>query len=58
MTSDAIRTYLKDGKILVNDLEIVTGMLTVSKNFKPEFVENEKWATASNMKSSVMLDKV
>lgn len=37
LPSDAIRSYLKDGKLAVNGNEIVSGMLTISKHFKPEF---------------------
>jgi len=58
LPSDMIRTYLKEGKISVNGNEIVSGMLTVSKHFKPEFSKSSQWAVASNMKSSVMLDVV
>lgn len=58
MPSEKVRTYLREGKIDVNGLEVVTGMLTISKHFKPEYVNSKEWAVASNMKSSVMLDIV
>jgi hypothetical protein len=58
LSSDAIRTYIKDGKIDVNGLQIVTGMLTISKVFNQDYQNSKDWACASSMKSSVMLDIV
>jgi hypothetical protein len=37
LTSDEIRTYLKEGKVEVSGLEVVSGMLTVSKVFKDDY---------------------
>lgn len=56
LTSDEIRTYLKQGKVEVNGLEVVTGMLTVSKQFKPAIQQDKAWACASSMRNAVMLD--
>ena len=56
MSSDAIRSYLKAGSLKVGDMNIVAGMLKINKDFKKEYVESKKWAVASSMLSSVMLD--
>jgi len=53
-----VRTYIREGKIEVMGLPITTGMLTISKSFKEEYLKSKQWAVASNMKSSVMLDIV
>lgn len=37
MSSDLVRDYLKNGKVMVAGLEITTGMLTISKHFKEEY---------------------
>jgi isoleucyl-tRNA synthetase len=51
-----IRQYLKTENIEVNGLQITAGMLKVSKDFKEEYQKSTKWAVASSMLSSVMLD--
>lgn len=56
LSSDEIRTYLKEGKVEVNGLAVVTGMLTVSKQFKPAIQTDKAWACASSMRNAVMLD--
>jgi hypothetical protein len=58
LSSEKVLQYLNTGKVEVNGLEIVTGMLTISKAFKPEYQKSKQWAVASNMKSSVMLDVI
>lgn len=58
LSSDSIREYLKTGKVDVNGLPVVTGMLTISKVFKDQYQKSTEWAVASSMKSSVMLDIV
>lgn len=58
LPSDKVREYLKHGKVEVCGLEVVTGMLVISKHFKEEYTKSKQWAVASNMKSSVMLDIV
>jgi len=37
LSSDSIREYLKTGKVDVNGLPVVTGMLTISKVFKDQY---------------------
>lgn len=56
LSSDMIRQYLKTENIEVNGLNITSGMLKVSKDFKEEYQKSTKWAVASSMLSSVMLD--
>jgi isoleucyl-tRNA synthetase len=56
LSSDMIRQYLKTENIEVNGLQITAGMLKVSKDFKEEYQKSTKWAVASSMLSSVMLD--
>jgi predicted class III extradiol MEMO1 family dioxygenase len=56
LSSDMIRQYLKTENIEVNGLNITAGMLKVSKDFKEEYQKSTKWAVASSMLSSVMLD--
>ena len=56
LSSDMIRQYLKTDNIEVNGLNITAGMLKISKDFKDEYQKSKKWAVASSMLSSVMLD--
>jgi hypothetical protein len=56
LSSDMIRQYLKTENIEVGGLNITAGMLKVSKDFKEEYQKSSKWAVASSMLSSVMLD--
>lgn len=56
LSSDMIRQYLKTDSIEVNGLNITAGMLKISKDFKEEYRTSTKWAVASSMQSSVMLD--
>lgn len=58
LPSEKVRQYLKEGAVEANGLNIVTGMLTISRSFKEEYAKSKQWAVASNMKSSVMLDIV
>jgi isoleucyl-tRNA synthetase len=58
LSSDQVRTYIREGKVEVMGLPVTTGMLVISKSFKDEFTKSKQWAVASNMKSSVMLDIV
>lgn len=58
LTSEQIRTYLKEGKIEVNGLTIENGMLVVSKSFNAEYSNNPSFAVASSMRNAVMLDIV
>lgn len=51
-----IRQYLKTSSVDVNGLQITAGMLKISKDFKEEYQKSTKWAVASSMLSSVMLD--
>ena len=56
LSSELIRQYLKTDNIEVNGLNITAGMLKVSKDFKEEYQKSTKWAVASSMLSSIMLD--
>lgn len=56
LTSEEIRTFLADGKIVIDGLEVTDGMLKISKTFKKEYLNHKKWAAQSSMLSSVMID--
>ena len=55
LTSDQIRTFLKEGSLTLGEFKITDAMLKVNKQFKKEI--SDEWATASN-EVSLMLDSV
>lgn len=56
LTSDQIRSYLKEGAIDVSGLNVTTGMLKVSKDFNTSYLKNETYACNCSEQASVMLN--
>lgn len=55
LSSDQLRTYLKEGSVMLGTLKLEAGWLKVEKIFKDKYQKSKDHACASNMTSSVLL---
>ena len=55
LSSAQLREYLKEGTLMLGDVKIQSGWLKVEKVFNEKYTNNEEYAGASNMLSSVLL---
>ena len=56
LKSAQLRTYLKEGSLMLGDLKIEAGWLKVEKFFKDKYQKSEDHGCASSMLSCVLLD--
>ena len=56
LTSDQLRSYLKDGFLMLGDLKLEEGWLRVEKTCKEKYQKSDQYAFASSDLSSVLLE--
>ena len=58
LSSEELRSYLKEGFLMIGDIKFESGWLKVEKVFNDKYAKHEEFGVSSNMTSSVLVRTV